>query len=128
MLTSSTEVFVLVDVVRVLLPKGFHHLKLLVYRDNPMRLSALMHLARLQGLPELALQVYSATADIIAHDTATLLSGLGSVHTVCVGCPKQAHVEALESAYEVIEQAGLPCPANLQLVDLATVDVVHLGR
>jgi hypothetical protein len=74
MLAASTELFLLVDVVSGLIPKGLKHLKLLVYRSSPMRLSALMHLAKLQGLPELTLQVEAATADVIARDPATLLT------------------------------------------------------
>jgi hypothetical protein len=51
MLESYADLFLVVDVVIALLPHGFRHLEVVVYRDRPMHLSALMHLARLQGLP-----------------------------------------------------------------------------
>jgi hypothetical protein len=49
---------------------------------------------------------------------ASLLSGLSGIHSVCIGCPEEAHAEALKAAYRIIEESDLPCPQNLSVAAL----------
>jgi hypothetical protein len=115
------ELLSMVDVVVSLLPHGFRHLEVVVYRNRPwMRLSALMHLARLQGLPELLLHVDVATAylmvaDASLTDTAIVLSGLSGIRYVQIVGLKSEHIDALDEAYGALEERGLPFPTTLAL-------------
>jgi hypothetical protein len=118
MLESYADLFLVVDVVIALLPHGFRHLEVAVYRDRPMHLSALMHLARLQGLPELLLQVDTATADFMAHDAAYVLSGWSGIRCVRITGLKSEHIDTLETARRVLKEGGLPCPTSLHFTDM----------
>jgi hypothetical protein len=118
MVDSYSDLFVVIDVVVVLLPYGFRQLQLVVSRDVPMKLSALMHLARLQGLPELLLQVDAATADLMALDAAFVLSGLSGIRSVRITGLKSDDIDTLEVARRVLEEGGLPCPTSLHFTDM----------
>lgn len=120
MVKDNAELLSVVDVVVSLLPHGFRHLEVVVYRDRPMRLSALMHLARLQGLPELLFHVDVATADLMVADasladTAIVLSGLSGIRYVQIVGLKSEHIDALDEAYGALEEGGLPFPTTLAL-------------
>jgi hypothetical protein len=117
MLKTIDEMFLVVDVASALLPHGFKHLEVVVYRDRPMQLSALMHLARLQGLPELLLHVDAATADLIVVDAAIVLSGLSGIRCVHITGLKSDQIDALHAAQAALYGRDLPCPRSLHFTE-----------
>jgi hypothetical protein len=110
---SSTELIALVDVAGLSLSKGLQRLKVVVNRAGAMRTSALMHLARLQGLPELELQVSSATAVEVTQDAKTLLSGLSGIRSVCLVGLGSNQIDGVWAAQRELQRSGLSCPKHL---------------
>jgi hypothetical protein len=117
MIDRPAELVALVDAVGKLLPHGFQ--RLLVYvllSESSVKLGTLMHLAMLQGLPYLALQLNSESAVYMVQDAAGFLSALSGVHHVDVVGLSSEHVAACVAAQHEIEEAGLPHPQSLAFI------------
>lgn len=110
MVDTSIEVIALADAVQALLPCGFGSMAVYVM-DAYVRPCTLMHLARLQGLPDLLLQLNPESAALIVQDAAGFLSALSGIQRVTLMGLKSEHVVAFEAAQAVVEEAGLPCPS-----------------
>lgn len=113
MVDIPSELVALVDAVCKLLPHGFRLLKVYVLGSSPVQLGTLSHLAKLQGLPHLCLQLNSESAGYMVQDAAGFLSTLSGIKCVEITGLSSEHVAACKVAQHEIEEAGLPCPKRL---------------
>jgi hypothetical protein len=112
---KSHELMAVVHVVGTLLPKGFQRLRLDVPPGAASRVPVtfVLQLAKLQGLPELLLQVGPAASVALARDIELLLSALSGIKSVAVVGLMSDGVDAWVAARQRLDELGLPCIKSL---------------
>jgi hypothetical protein len=107
-------------VVYVVLPKGVRRFSVVLNRESPLRLSALMHLARLQpwvwacrSCQFRELYLNSATADEIVQDAGVFLCGLSGIGCVGIVGLSSEHANVLNAALIKLQRCRLSYPQHL---------------